>query len=145
MPGRVMLADWRKLGETKETGTGEVLKSSVAVAVASENRRGGKTRARAIVVGSPDWLTSAHLSKSAFAGSREMLVAPGNRQLLLAASAWLAGLDDRVASVNAASDVPRVGAMSTGARMAWMGGSVLGMPLLLLFSGVIIWVRRNRR
>ncbi len=112
----------------------------IAAAIAVE-RPGGQ---RAVVIGSGGWLLSWASDRAvSIGGSRMALMNPGNTELLLASTAWLAGLDDWVAAGPLGRQVPRMGAIAPAAWMTWTILLVVGLPALLLFSALMVAIQRR--
>lgn len=99
---------------------------------------------RAMVVGSGGWMLSYIADVAVPIGGERMALAhPGNYELMLASVAWLAGMDDLIAQSPTAQEVARLGEISDTAGRVWFVISVIGLPLMCLALGVIVWgVRR---
>ena len=76
-------------------------------------------------------------------GERYALLYPGNHELLLSGSAWLAGLDDRIAPGPLSQEVARIGSISPQAKMQWTWFMLLGIPGLIMLVGIGVWLRRR--
>ncbi|MCH2161876.1 MAG: hypothetical protein MK085_08395, partial [Phycisphaerales bacterium] len=100
---------------------------------------------RILVVGSGGWMLSGIVNESgSLGGERLVLANPGNRELALSGVAWLAGMDDLVATAASGREVSRFSALSGRSRLAWM----VILPLVLGFGplivgGAITAARRN--
>lgn len=138
--------DWRGDGDgIREVPASKVLDAPVPVAALVERDLQG-SRHRVAVVASSGWMLSniADLSDQ-LGGGRTALVNPGNRELLLALSAWLADRPDLLGEGLSGREVSRIANLSDGARVAWsagLGGLLALGPMAL---GAIIIVRRRRR
>ena len=100
---------------------------------------------RAIVVGSGGWLLSAIVNDSGtLGGNRVVLLNPGNRELALSGVAWLAGMDELIATASSGGEVARFQGITPQGRLVW--GLVL--PLFLgvgpLVVGSIVGSIRRR-
>jgi hypothetical protein len=100
---------------------------------------------RVLVVGSGGWLLSALVNDSGtLGGDRVILRNPGNRELALSGVAWLAGMDELVATAASGREVARLSGITPQSRLLW--GIVL--PLLLgvgpLVGGGVVWAIRRR-
>lgn len=76
-------------------------------------------------------------------GERYALLYPGNHELLLSGSAWLAGLDDRIAPGPLSQEVARLGSIATRTRVQWTWFLLLGIPGLIMLAGIGVWFRRR--
>ncbi|MDP7028716.1 MAG: Gldg family protein [Phycisphaerales bacterium] len=100
--------------------------------------------ARAIVVGSGGWMRTGIADAAASAGGdRVSLVHPGNHELMLAGTAWLAGLDDRIARGALSQEVARLGSVPAGSRTIWGWVLLAGLPGVSLLLGLGIWSWRR--
>lgn len=115
------------------------------VVVAVERTIEGQGLQRVLIVGGSGWLLStvADLSRS-MGGDRRVLEAPGNRSLLLASTAWLAGLDELVPQSGGVSEFSRLTGLSEMTRQFWGIFLILILPLLVLGLGGSIIVSRRR-
>ncbi|MEC8560666.1 MAG: ABC transporter permease [Planctomycetota bacterium] len=116
------------------------------VVVAVENEPpGSDSPHRVMVVGGSGWLLStvADLSRS-MGGDRVVLEAPGNRGFILAATAWLSGLDELVAAGSGVSEVSRLTGLSEVQRTVIGIVLILVLPLLILCLGGVIVLNRRR-
>jgi hypothetical protein len=71
---------------------------------------------------------------------------PAKEQLLLLSANWLLGRNDRLPQAGLASEwaYPRVELSERTARLWWYG-TVLGLPILCVYGGIIVlWLRRGR-
>jgi len=115
------------------------------VAVASERAVLGGMRPRALVIGSPSWMfTSVVDAARTVAGSGNVLVTPGNRELAVNATLWLAGLDARLGDSGSARQTSRIGEISVRERLQWTAGLSLMLPASLLLVGLLIRWWRSR-
>ena len=115
------------------------------VVVAVERPDPPESPQRLVVVGGSGWLLStvADLSRS-LGGERLVLEAPGNRGFILAASAWLAGLDELVPVSTGVSEVSRINGLSDRLRTVFGVLLILVLPLLVLLLGGLIILARRR-
>lgn len=100
---------------------------------------------RVLVVGSGGWLLSALVNDAGtLGGDRVVLRNPGNRELALSGVAWLAGMDELVATAASGREVSRFVGITATTRLVW--GIVL--PLVLgvgpLLAGGLVWSLRRR-
>ena len=118
--------------------------SSIPLIAAVERTTAGASNQRLLVVGSGAWLRTSVADQAVPAGgSRIALAHPGNHELLLAGTAWLSGLDDRIAAGPLSQEVARLGAIGRPTRALWTWVLLLGVPAMLGTFGVIIAVRRR--
>jgi ABC-2 type transport system permease protein len=101
---------------------------------------------RAMLVGSPTWMTTAVAdSADALGGGRIALRNPGNRDLLVNAVAWLAGRDDLLAGSGAGREVGRLPRLSR-ATVGIVGSmEAFAVPALIAALGAWVVVRRRMR
>ena len=101
---------------------------------------------RAMLVGSPTWMTTAVAdSADALGGGRIALRNPGNRDLLVNAVAWLAGRDDLLAGSGAGREVGRLPRLSR-ATVGVVGSiEAFAVPSLIAAFGAWVVVRRRMR
>ena len=147
-PLRWVESDWRGDGSSI-TGPSEEgrLDGPVPVAVAVEAPSNTGRPQRLVLVGSGGWGLSAIVNDAGtLGGDRVVLANPGNRELALSGVAWLAGLDELVATAASGREVARFEGVTESARTTW--GLLLpivfgGGPLLL---GAGVWsIRRAGR
>ena len=115
------------------------------VVMAVEYERTDDRRQRAIVVGGAGWLVStvADLSRS-LGGERSVLEAPGNRALMLSATAWLASMDELVPSSGSISATSRIEGLDPFMRTIWAVLLIGMLPAGLFIAGnVIVFTRRR--
>ena len=105
----------------------------------------GDVPQRVIVTGSGGWMLNYVADMvMATGGDRYALLYPGNHELLLSGSAWLAGLDDRIAPGPLSQEVARLGSIPEGVRFTWTWVLLLGLPGLIAVFGIGVWtVRRS--
>jgi ABC-type uncharacterized transport system involved in gliding motility auxiliary subunit len=87
---------------------------------------------RVIVVGDGDFLSNAYLGNG------------GNLDLGLNMVHWLSN-DDSFIAIRAKTGPDQSFTLTTAAQVAISAGFLFGLPLLLLGSGVFIWLRRRKR
>ncbi|MCH2136203.1 MAG: Gldg family protein [Phycisphaerales bacterium] len=144
--------DWRVLtmGESVPShrlprfDSSAVPEEDVPVVVASERDTISGGSGRVLAVGSGPWLRTSVADQAVGAGGGRIALAhPGNHELLLAGTAWLAGLDEQIAAGPLSQEVARLGAVSRGARTFW-GWMLLGLlPVGLLVAGGAIHAGRR--
>ncbi len=151
-PLRWLESDWRGDG-ARTTGPPAATDESVrfeeplpiAVAVEVEGLEG--ERRRLVVAGSGGWPLSAIVSDVGSLGDQRLvLVNPGNRELALSGVAWLAGLDELVATAATGREIARFEGVGDGTRSV-VGLAlpiVLGIGPLLLGAGLWSWRRAGR-
>jgi hypothetical protein len=106
----------------------------------------GEGGARAVLVGSPTWLTTAVADAAdPLGGGRIALRYPGNRDLLVNAVMWLAGLDDQVAGSGAGGEVARLPRLSRATVAAVGTIEAFALPAALAAIGAVVVVRRRLR
>ena len=75
---------------------------------------------------------------------REVARFPGNGELFTNSVFWLAKMEKMIALSPSALDTPRIRPMSGGMLAFWRVGVLLiGLPLLAVISGVLVWQRRR--
>ena len=95
---------------------------------------------RLVAVGSGGWVLSTLVNEAGtLGGDRLVLTNPGNRELALSSIAWLAGLDELVATAATGGEISRFSGLSDGSRAAWGFGlmALLGLGPMLL--GTAVW------
>ncbi|MSR28784.1 MAG: hypothetical protein EXS03_04310 [Phycisphaerales bacterium] len=142
--GRSLERDWRR----RDQGPSPTRASEgdVPLAVASKRTTPAGQHARFVIIGCPSWMLSATVDFSrSLGGGREALLTPGNRELAINATLWLAGLDDRIGPSGSGREAPRIGAISVEERLKWTALLALGVPVSALLSGtaVLVWRRRS--
>ena len=139
--------EWRTevIEQRAEVPEGGRFTESLPVVVAVERINPDGQMQRALVVGGSGWLLSAvaDLSRS-LGGERRILEAPGNRALMLAGAAWLAGLDELVPESGGVSGMSRIVGVNRGVRIAWGIVFILLIPLCVLTAGGIVAFSRRR-
>lgn len=143
-PGRWLERDWRSENRPRSTPpAGAGFETSLPIAVAIEEPGQPVQRRRLIVVGSGGWLLSSVLDASEPVGAgRSIPVNPGNRELLLASIAWLAGMDEYVAP--SGSGVPRLAGIDSTTRLLWSVMAIGALPLSMLLLGAATTIARRR-
>ncbi|MCE2881181.1 MAG: hypothetical protein LW636_02295 [Planctomycetaceae bacterium] len=137
--------DWKGDGDgVREVPAAKRFDAPVPVAVLAE-RRAAAGDQRVAVVASGGWmLTSVADLSYSLGGGRMALRNPGNRELLLAAAAWLAGREDLLDAGLSGREVSRVEGLDGGARIAWIvafGGALALGPIVL--GGLVVLRRRS--
>lgn len=100
---------------------------------------------RALVVGSGGWLLSAIVNDAGtLGGNRVVLLNPGNRELALSGVAWLAGMDELIATASSGGEVARFQGVTPQARLAWGFGLPLFLGVGPLIVGSIVSSFRRR-
>lgn len=139
--------DWRGEGrERPAPPPGRALQEPACVVAAAERAIGERgARQRIIVVGSGGWLLTSVLDAAeSLGGDRVVLSNPGNRELLLSSTNWLAGLDEQIAPGPTGRETARLGGIDSSVRTLWMIIALVMLPATpLLFGVVIIWSRRR--
>jgi hypothetical protein len=142
-PERWIERDWRRDVRAR-TGVPDEqrLAGPVPVVAASEGEGG----ARAVLVGSPTWLTTAVADAAdPLGGGRVALRHPGNRDLLVNAVMWLAGLDDQVAGSGAGGEIARLPRLPRATVAAVGTIEAFALPAALAAMGAFVVVRRRLR
>ncbi len=117
-----------------------VPQNPVNLVTAVETPAGG----RVLVVGSGGWLrTSVADATLSAGGDRVSLAHPGNHELMMAATSWLSGLDDRIARGALSQEVGRLSGISASARQRWGWILLGGIPAFAVLVGVGVWLRRR--
>jgi ABC-2 type transport system permease protein len=143
-PLRWLENDWRGDGvQIEEMPGGDRLEGPIPVAVAVE-AMGENSMQRLVVVGSGGWALSALVNEAGtLGGDRLVLANPGNRELALSSIAWLAGLDELVATAATGREISRFSGISDEARAAWGLGLVVLLGLGPMFLGTLVWSMRR--
>ena len=99
---------------------------------------------RILVIGSGNWMRTGVADAATNAGGdRIALVHPGNHELMVSGTSWLAGLDDRIARGALSQEVARLRSISSADRRFW-GWMILGvLPGGALSLALVTWVRRR--
>ena len=152
-PLRWIESDWRGDGVRIEgpptegsDETARMLQAPVPIAVAVD----GDERAglgRLILVGSGGWALSAFVNDAGNLGDQRLILAnPGNRELALSAVAWLAGLDELVATGASGREVARFEGVDAGTRRLFgvLLPLLLGVGPLVVGAGLWSWRRSVR-
>ena len=136
--------DWRGDGaQIEEMPGGRRLEAPIPVAVAVE-AMGENGMQRLVAVGSGGWALSALVNEAGtLGGDRLVLTNPGNRELALSSIAWLAGLDELVATAATGREISRFSGLSDGSRVAWGLGLVGLLGLGPMFLGTLVWSMRR--
>ena len=108
--------------------------------------------ARLIVVTDPMWamnLVTTNASPTLSpqtAGWAEYMGAafPGNSELFVNSVYWLAGLDELIAASPRTQDIRRIEAIAPATLNTWRWVLVGGMPAVILFAGVMVWLVRRK-
>jgi hypothetical protein len=148
IPVRRIVSDWRPLvgGGELPTGAGRAIDGDLPVIMSSQRKRADGTDARAVVVGSAQWMRTAAMDAvQRLGGARDVLVDPGNRALAVAAVLWLAGLDSRLDAERTIEDVERVGSIEPITRTAWAMTLGVALPCALGGAGMLARWRRSQR
>lgn len=152
-PLRWIESDWRGDGariQGPPSGgadeTGRPFETPAAVAVAVEPVEGANA-GRLVLVGSGGWALSAFVNDAGNLGDQRLVLAnPGNRELVLSAVAWLAGLDELVATGASGREVARFEGVDATTRNIFgiLLPSILGLGPLLIGAAVWSWRRSGR-
>jgi hypothetical protein len=118
----------------------------VPVVLSSETSASdGGRPARAVMVGSSGWMsTSVADAADPLGGGRVALRNPGNRELLVAAAAWLAGRED-LAGGGAGREVARLPRLARGAVVSVGIAEAVLVPALVAAAGALVVGRRRLR
>jgi hypothetical protein len=92
---------------------------------------------RLVVFGDREWATDNVASKAGIAY-------PGNSELFINSTLWLAGLDDIIAASARTQDIRRIGPITEGGAKALKTTLIAGMPALALLAGLGVWVVRRK-
>jgi hypothetical protein len=128
--------------ELSNIGANVPFSSSIPIAAAVEQHNG----TRAVVIGSGGWLMSWASDRAmSLGGNKIAMVNPGNSELLLATIEWLAGLDEWIAAGPIGQQSNRIRNLSKGAYLTWSALLIVGIPVLLIGTTLLISLRRNRK
>jgi hypothetical protein len=115
----------------------------VVAAISRPSPAGGADQ-RILIVGSGGWnLNYVADMVMAAGGDRYALLYPGNHELLLSGTSWLAHLDNRIAPGPLSQEVARLGNIPTAARTRWTWILLLGYPGLIGGMGLGVWMVRR--
>jgi hypothetical protein len=104
----------------------------------------GEGTQRVIFVGSGNWMLSGIAdAASSIGGGRAVLRYPGNQELLLASTAWLAGLDDLIAPSPVSQQVARLDGVNDRVGAVWAAITIIGAPIACLLLGCLVWLVRR--
>jgi hypothetical protein len=107
------------------------------VAVAIEQRQTGVPQPqRVVVVGSREWLYNLAMQPRSIDG-RNAAYTPGNIELLESSVFWLAGQDELIAQSPTAQTISLIQPMDEKVLSGLRTTMIVGMPLLVLFIGVV--------
>ncbi|MDG2022031.1 MAG: ABC transporter permease subunit [Phycisphaerales bacterium] len=136
--------DWRGDGvQIEEMPGGDRFTAPIPVAVAVE-AMGENGMQRLVAVGSGGWALSALVNEAGtLGGDRLVLTNPGNRELALSSIAWLAGLDDLVATAATGREISRFSGLSNDARAGWGLALTVFLGLGPMLLGTIVWSMRR--
>ncbi len=142
-PERWIESDWRRDVRARASAPEEKRLPSPVPVVACVERPAGP---RAVLVGSPTWLTTAVADAAdPLGGGRVALRHPGNRDLLVSAVMWLAGRDDLVAGSGAGREVARLPRLSAATVIGVAAIEAIGVPAGVAALGAMVVVRRRMR
>ena len=99
---------------------------------ASEDTESTASEQRIVVIGDGDFLSNTYLGN------------PGNLDLGLNIVRWLSH-DDATIEIRVTSAPDTSLVLNKAAQAVIAIGFLVGLPLLLLLAGVVIWLRRRRR
>ncbi len=137
--------DWRRLRDVEEVPEAKRQDRELPMVVAVERTRPGGSAQRAVVVGSSGWMLSNLADRTVeLGGERVAFANPGNRELARSGVAWLAGLDEWVASGGSGREVARLAGITPAIRSGWVAAVLVGFPVLpLVFGAVVVWRREH--
>ena len=140
-PERWIERDWRRDVRAR-AGVPEDRRIAEPVAVVAASGGG----ARAVLVGSPTWMTTAVADAAdPLGGGRVALRNPGNRDLLVNAVMWLAGLDDQVAGSGAGGEVARLPRLARATVVTVVTLEAFALPAVIAAMGAVVVVGRRLR
>lgn len=133
--------DWRGNGaRIKQLPTEKRFAESIPVVVALE-----REDQRVLLVGSGGWMLSAIVGDAGtLGGNRVVFLNPGNRELALSGVAWLAAMDELVATSASGGEIARFQGVTPAGRLAWG----IALPLVfgvgpLVAGGIVVGLRRR--
>lgn len=137
--------DWRnELTERAAPPEGRGLPAPMAEVIALERPLAEGTQ-RAVLVGSGGWLLSSVLDAlEPLGGGRSIPANPGNRELLLASTLWLAGLDGQIAPGPGAAGAARLSGVAGRSQVIWSTIAIVVLPLSSLLIGSLVVLARRR-
>ncbi|MFG0326110.1 MAG: hypothetical protein ACF8SC_02420 [Phycisphaerales bacterium JB037] len=113
------------------------------IAYAAERKLPGRPAQRLVAIGANGWFFDAQTMPGQMQGGRFVRTQPGNLALFESSVYWLANQDDLVAAGATATPVARIKPIAPGLRSALAWGTIAGLPLLVLFAGLIWRVARG--
>lgn len=124
---------------------GEAIEAPVAIAVGADRADPvGSGRQRFLLIGSGGWMLSYVADVyDAMGGDRVVLRYPGNAELMLAAVAWLAGMDELIAPSPLGQQAARLDGIDDRTRVTWSLVTVVGLPVACLLVGAMVWMVRR--
>jgi hypothetical protein len=90
---------------------------------------------RLLIVGGLDWLTDTQTLAGEVVEGRPIYAYPGNLELFIAGTTWLAGQDDLVARTGASASIATIPALTSVQRSALAWSLIAGVPVLVLLAG----------
>lgn len=145
-PLRWIERDWRGDGAKLDGPPAEgMMEEPVALAIAAESVGPDREPRRLVLIGTGGWALSAIVNEAAtLGGDRIVLANPGNRELALSGIAWLAGLDELVATAASGREVARFQGLSGATRAFWAIALPVAFGLGPLVLGAGVWSARGR-
>jgi hypothetical protein len=145
-PGRWRENQWWRPERLEGAPPAEArLETPAAVAMAVERLRPDGPRSRAVIIGSGWWLlTQIADAATPLGGERFALAFPGNRELMLASVAWLAGREDLIVPGASQQGIATIEAVTPATRFRWRLIAWAIMPLSSLGIGLLVWSVRRR-
>ncbi len=145
-PLRWIERDWRGDGVKLDGPPAEgMMEEPVALAIAAESVGPDRKPRRLVLIGTGGWALSAIVNEAAtLGGDRIVLANPGNRELALSGIAWLAGLDELVATAASGREVARFQGLSGATRAFWAVALPVAFGLGPLVLGAGVWSARRR-
>ena len=123
-------------------------KSSYLVAAAAQ-----RDKQRLVVFTDKYWTSDRYTTVGVLPNGRQVAVTsnpdagvlyPANTELFINSVCWLSDLDALIARSARTQDIPRIEPISDKARSALKWSMVAGMPILILFLGISVWLIRRR-
>lgn len=98
---------------------------------------------RMIVIGDPFFAENEVTRHTSGSGKQRFISFPANTELFLNSIYWLAEMEELIAASPRSQDIPRIQPMPEGRViiLKWLIG--LGLPLLVLGSGIVVWLFRR--
>lgn len=121
----------------KDGAEGDLMEPRFYAGAAAEKGKG-----RLVVIGCAQFAFNQIL-RLKDSQNRSALRFPANGELFVNSAYWLSNMDTMIAISPTALEVPRVVPMSNGIANFWHVALILGMPLLVVAAGALVYMKRR--